>query len=215
MSIIKGEQAKVVTIFGTVTIPSGSRSRTGYLARPDLAGEWPTIVVIETPGAITSPVKEVCRRLARQGFAVLAPNMDRPRDLDVFVDFITNRAGFWSNAEHGFGVLGLGPGGTLAVQAAVSRRLVSALALVGAAVEPEDAQHVRVPMLGANGRAGEAMASLEKVRAVVPQAKWALYKGLDDDWWNDAADGFDVDAASDTVERVAGFFAVHLPPTGE
>lgn len=215
MSIIKGEQAKVVTIFGTTTIPSGSRSRTGYLARPDLKGEWPTIVVIETPGAITSPVKEVCRRLARQGFAVLAPDIDRLRDLDVFVDFIANPAGFWSNAENGFGVLGLGSGGALAAEAASSQRLVSALALVGVSVDASALERVKVPVFGANGRDGEANEQLDAMRSAAPHSTWVVYNGAGDDWWNDAADGYDTGAASDTVARVSDFLAAHLPPAGE
>ena len=155
MSVLKGE-GKVVILYGTISIPSGPRAYSGYLARPDLTGEWPTILLIPSAWGVTSSVKDLCRRLARQGFAVLAPDVFRgsgpsrsaDRDdaemalaaisddrvlgeLEAVIEFIANPAGFWSSAERGFGVLALGSGGRLASLVAGRSALVAALALVG------------------------------------------------------------------------------------
>ena len=142
MTVLKGE-GKVPILFGTTSIAAGSLTHLGYLARPDLAGEWPTIVLLPSAWGLTSSAKDICRRLARQGFAVVAPDLyagDLPprsaaiEDAESFaatvaparaaaviediVEFIQNPAGHWSNAEDGYGLLSIGSGARHAVPAA-------------------------------------------------------------------------------------------------
>jgi carboxymethylenebutenolidase len=101
-------------------------------------------------------MKYLTRRIARQGFAAICPDLyagaapDRSasreasvraalalsparvrRDLGHIVRFITNPTGFWSNAEDGFGVVGFGIGGRGAVDVATDHP-GSPLAIVGA-----------------------------------------------------------------------------------
>ena len=212
MSILRGEQAKVVTIFGTVTVPSGARSRSAYLARPDLGGEWPTVVVLGGTERITSPVKEVCRRLARQGFAVLAPEaVGAPPDLDRYVDYIANPTADWSNAEYGYGLLGLPAGREVAIAAAGDDAAIDAVAVVGL---PEDADAlgaVRVPALGLLGTAAASPEAIERARNSAPRTTWVVYDGAGDDWWDDAAPGYDDAASGDALMRLHDFFTEHLP----
>lgn len=154
MSVLKGE-GKVVILYGTISIPAGPRTYSGYLARPDLTGEWPTVLVIPSAWGITSSVKDVSRRLARQGLAALAPDLYRGAaparsadqgeaaaamravpddralgDLTGIADFIANPSGTWSSAEHGFGILTLGTGSRWGAMVAERSELVKALALV-------------------------------------------------------------------------------------
>ncbi len=155
MSVLKGE-GKVPILFGSTSISVGSLTHTAYLARPDLSGEWPTIVVVPSAWGVTGAMKYLNRRIARQGFAAVCPDLyagaapDRStpreasvraalelspamvrRDLDHIVRFITNPTGFWSNAEDGFGVVGFGIGGLGAVDI-VTDHPGSPLAIVGA-----------------------------------------------------------------------------------
>ena len=74
MSVLKGEGI-VPILFGSTSISVGSLTHTGYLARPDLAGEWPTVVVIPSAWGVTGAMKDVTRRLARQGFAAICPDL--------------------------------------------------------------------------------------------------------------------------------------------
>ena len=74
MSVLKGE-GKVPILFGSSSIAAGSVIHRGYLARPDLTGEWPTIIVLAGAWGVTSSIKDICRRLARHGFAVVAPDL--------------------------------------------------------------------------------------------------------------------------------------------
>ena len=160
MTVLKGE-GKVVILYGTISIPSGPQTHTGYLARPDLTGEWPTILLIPSAWGVTSSVKDVSRRLARQGFAVLVPDLyrgsgparsaDREEaraaleevpddralgDLAGIIDFMANPAGTWSSAELGFGILALGTGSRWAAMAAARSDLVSAFALIAPDLRP-------------------------------------------------------------------------------
>ncbi len=215
MSILKGEQAEVLTIYNTITVPSGRSSRTAYLSRPNAGGEWPTVLVISGPGPITSAVKEVCRRVARQGFAVLAPETRVGTDnLDLFIDYVANPAADWSSAEYGLGTLGLGRGGSAALEAAVQYGQVLATMTVATAPDLELLPSVRVPMLALVGDGDVAVTPdiVERARNLAPHVEWVVYRGLDDDWWNDAAPGWDEEAASDSLTRVADFFGTHLPP---
>lgn len=159
MSVLKGE-GKVPILFSSTSISVGSLTHTAYLARPDLTGEWPTIVIVPSAWGVTGAMKYLTRRLARQGFAAISPDLyvgsapDRSmpkadavqatlelprarvsRDLDHIVRFITNPTGFWSSAEAGFGVVGFGIGGFGAADIAVSHP-GSPLAIVGTPLSP-------------------------------------------------------------------------------
>jgi carboxymethylenebutenolidase len=52
----------------------GARIR-GYLALPDAAGVWPTVIMVHENPGLTEHRQEVTRRLAREGYAVLTPNL--------------------------------------------------------------------------------------------------------------------------------------------
>ncbi len=238
MSVLKGE-GTVPILFGSTSIAAGSRLHTGYLARPDLEGEWPTVVVVPSVWGVTSSVKDVCRRLARRGLAAIAPDLYRgngpagdadrttamsvslPReralaDLRDVVRFTTNPAGFWSSAEFGFGLLGLGSGGPLAVGLAGVDG-ASAIALVHAPLDDDDVQRLSaaaVPVLGLFGRDDEVV-SIDTVidaRSHLPHAEFAVYDGVGHDFLDDHRDGYDLDAAQDAIERLTEFFTKQLPP---
>lgn len=208
MSVLKGEGTTVM-LYGSTDVSTGSRSYPGYLARPDLRGEWPTVVVTSPLDGAASSVKAICRAIARHGVAAVAP---APGGLDPFIGFITNPAGHWSNAEYGFGILSVGDGSTADTTAAVASGLVSSLALVDPTLDQATLgllTEVAVPVLGCSGR--EGLAGLEDARAAAPHAEWVVYDGVGAQYWNINADGYDRVAAEDTRDRVIEFFAESLP----
>ena len=246
MSVLKGEGTHPI-LFGSTSIVAGPVTHRGYLARPDLSGEWPTVILVPSEWGITSSSKDICRRLARLGLAVVAVDLyhgeppDRaaspedaaaaastiPRarsqaDLDGIVSFITNPAGFWSNAERGFGVLGLGCGGTPATAAAI-RHDAAALALVAAPLLDEEGAGIvdsfadlTAPLLGLYGKADDAVsiADIMEARAAAPQAEWVLYDNAGDGFMDDYLPDFDLGAHRDTIDRLAVFFDKQLPAAG-
>ena len=74
MSVLKGEGTHP-TLFGSTSIVAGPVTHRGYLARPDLSGEWPTVSLVPSEWGITSSSKDICRRLARLGLAVVAVDL--------------------------------------------------------------------------------------------------------------------------------------------
>jgi dienelactone hydrolase len=208
VSVLKGEGTTVM-LYGSTDVSTGSRSYPGYLARPDLRGEWPTVIVTSPLDGAASSVKAICRAIARHGVAAVAPD---PGGLDPFIGFITNPAGHWSNAEYGFGVLGLGDGSNSAILEAAESDLVVAVAVVDPVFDDATISKlgdVDVPMLGCSGR--DAYERVDDARAAVPQAEWVVYDGAGAGYWDIDADGYVSAAADDTGDRVVEFFSKTLP----
>ena len=251
MSVLKHE-GTVPILFGSTAVTVGTITRNGYLARPDLAGRFPTVIVVPGVRGLTSSVKDLCRRLARWGLAAVAADPYRgnpPGDDDTpvedeaafraisdgrvvgevraFARFVTNPAGFWSNAEDGFGLLGLDAGGRVAALAAARPDgAPGALALLSAplrAGEGDDRPYpldlvpgLGVPTLGLSGKDDDRVPAhdVEAIRAADPAIEWALYPGVGHGFYDDSAAGFDAAAARDAIERLAAFFERHLPAAG-
>ncbi|MET0884751.1 MAG: dienelactone hydrolase family protein, partial [Acidimicrobiales bacterium] len=155
MTVLKGE-GKVPILFGSMSVSVASRVHSGYLSRPDLTGEWPTVILVPDSSGVTPAVKDLCRKLARRELAAVAVDplrrdrvsrlwadrqapvsaADLDADIDDIVSFVANPSGSWSSAELGFGVLGIGAGGAAASRLTV-RRPGLAVALVAAPVQPE------------------------------------------------------------------------------
>ncbi len=243
MSVLKGEGTHPI-LFGSISIVAGPVTHRGYLARPDVSGEWPTVILVPSEWGITSSSKDICRRLARLGLAVVAvdlyhgnspnraaspeeaaaaagavPSARAQADLDGVVGFITNPAGFWSSAERGFGIVGLGLGGTPAAAAAI-RHDAAALALVAAPLLDAEGSGIidvladlTCPLLGLYGKAEDAVsiADIMEARATAPQAEWVLYEDVGDGFMDDSLPGFDLGAHRDTIDRLFAFFEKELP----
>ncbi|HEX9856652.1 MAG TPA: dienelactone hydrolase family protein [Acidimicrobiia bacterium] len=212
MSVLKGE-GKVVILFGTSSIAARTKIHRGYIARPDLGREWPTVLLIPDGLLVTSSVRDISRRLARQGLAVVAPELGErsAADLDDIVEFVSNPAGSWSSAGRGYGLLALGSGAELAV-AAAAKRGVLALAL---AYPAEDGltgiSAVTAPVLGLLPRGEEG--SIGSVRSAAPHAELVVYDGVSRGFLDDSGDAFDQPAFSDALERISVFFEKHLAVT--
>jgi len=57
-----------------VTYESKAGLVSGYLARPIKAGKYPAIIVIHENAGLTDHIRDVARRLAKQGYVALAPD---------------------------------------------------------------------------------------------------------------------------------------------
>lgn len=238
MSVLKGE-GKFPILFGMKSVASGAITHATYLARPDLSGEWPTVVIVPSAWGATSAVKDLARRLARHGVTALVTDLyrgdlpDRGADRDAAVEafsavpadrarrdltdvirYIENPAGFWSSAEDGLVVLGIGEGGPIAISGAVETQ--SSLVLAAAAIYREHLALVTGSILGVYGKEDEVVPIDEVIsaRAVVPHAEWVLYDGVGHDFLDDYLEGFNGEAQQDTVERITAFCEKHLSPVG-
>jgi len=240
VSVLKGE-GKVPILFGSTSIAAGSRTRVGYLARPDLSGEWPTILLIHSLFGISSSIKDIARRLARQGFAVVAvdlfsgrgPKRGSTKDefvaaIDVLsppsvdsnlqdvVGFIRNPAGFWSSAEISFGLLAIGAG----VRFAGSLVAETELEGIGLAYAPlTDAANQQLaafsgPILAVWG-SEDQVADLDTARRLHElhhRTEIVMYGNVGHAFLDDSHADYDGAAAADALDRFAEFFSKLLPP---
>jgi carboxymethylenebutenolidase len=72
---------------GEVKIPAGDTELPGYFAKPAGAGPFPTVLVNEEIFGVHEYIKDVCRRLAKAGYAAVAPEIyARLGDLSKMTD---------------------------------------------------------------------------------------------------------------------------------
>ncbi len=70
-----------------VRVPVADGALPAYLARPEGAGPFPVVVVIEEIFGVHEYIKDVCRRLAHQGYLAVAPELyARLADLSTMTD---------------------------------------------------------------------------------------------------------------------------------
>ena len=74
-------------VAGETTVPTDKGDLPAYFARPDGAGPFPTVLVIEEIFGVHEYIKDVCRRLAKAGYLAVAPELyARIGDLSKMTD---------------------------------------------------------------------------------------------------------------------------------
>ena len=75
---------------GETKVPTNNGDLPGYYARPQGAGPFPTIIVIEEIFGVHEHIKDLCRRLAKTGYLAIAPELyARQGDLSEMTDVST------------------------------------------------------------------------------------------------------------------------------
>lgn len=154
-------------MYGTFRVPVGSGYRPGYLSRPDEAGRFPVVLAFPGLGGLKSYQKELCRRLARRGFACLAidlyPSEDADEngrddglaayasqsdraissDIDEAHEFLESEDVFWAIPDR-CGVLGVDVGGRFALIAAATRRWARAAVVISTPLTGDENRELQV-----------------------------------------------------------------------
>lgn len=74
-------------VAGETSLPVADGTLPAYLARPDGAGPFPIVLVIEEIFGVHDYIKDVCRRLAHLGYLAIAPELyARLADLSTMTD---------------------------------------------------------------------------------------------------------------------------------
>jgi pimeloyl-ACP methyl ester carboxylesterase len=220
VSVQTGEGTTEI-IYGTSSIPAGAVTLGGYIARPDITGEWPTIVLFGPEPMPTPAVKDLCRRFARHGIAAVAPEMSAShaanrRIAEKVAAFVTKKDGGWSNARFGYGSVAFGPGIYDAAALAAGDGRAMAVAAVGCTIDEivaEDLAVADIPVLFIGSR-GDDTADIDRSVAAhedLPQTTYVVYADAGERWWDVDAPQFDDGRATDTFDRLVGFFGEHLP----
>ncbi|MDK1011311.1 MAG: hypothetical protein QGM46_10145 [Actinomycetota bacterium] len=221
MAVQTGEGV-IEIIYGSTSIPAGASNLGSYLARPDGEGEWPTVLLFGPEPVPLSSVKNLCRVLARHGIAAVAPHMTENHGANAVAAsqvaaFISDPAGSWSNAQFGFGVLAFGAGiHDASTLAARDGRAVAFASVAGTLDEAVvDALSVAgIVGLWVGSRADDSTDVEMSVGAkdALPQTTFVIHSDAAAGFWDDGAEGFDDDIATDTFDRVIEFFSAELPP---
>lgn len=167
-------------MYAPLSVSVGAGYRRGYLARPDQAGRFPTVILTPDLDGLGPHEKQVARRLARRGVAVLVVDLypDAPenrhesleayhaltdgeamRTIDETYDYLRSEDIDWAQADR-LGLLGLDVGGRFSLITAAQRRWVGAAAVVSTPLTGDEErrfpvadilQHIAVPVLGLYG----------------------------------------------------------------
>lgn len=221
MAVQTGE-GTIEIIYGSTSIPAGPRTLSGYLARPDAAGEWPTVLLFGPEPEPPSSIKHICRVFARHGIAAIAADLTENHETNALIAsrvaaFVSDPTGEWANAQFGYGVLAFGAGIHDAARLARTDGRVAVVASVSSTLEHsvvDDLAVAQIPALWVGSRADESVdtdASLD-ARDSLPQTTFVVHADVEEGFWDDGSDGFDEDTSEDTIDRLIAFFASELPP---
>ncbi|MGI9648766.1 MAG: dienelactone hydrolase family protein [Acidimicrobiia bacterium] len=225
MALLKGEGTHQI-LYGSADIFSGLHHNRGYLARPDHAGSFPSVLLVHDSDGITSSVKSVARRLARHGIAAVVPDLyegldpatvpwsDEAAALDLLdtLQWMASLDTPWVQPG-GVGVVALGRGGPVAARFAHEHQGVVGLALI-APTHDEELVSPALPAIGFYGRDDEVVGAEDRqtVQARIGHAEWVLYGGAGHGLVDEAAADYRWEVAEDVIERVVGFLGSVLEP---
>ena len=224
-------------MYGSWPIPVGAHHRSGYIARPDEAGRFPVVFVIQDINGMTSFEKDLCRRLARRGFAAVSLDLYRGHgdpvenynslsdaralaDLDELHEFIVSDDVDW-NVSDTVGVLATDVGGRFGLIAAASRDWVKSLVVAYTPLTGDEERaeqvaryldHLPVPVLGLYGAEDDLIAAdtVDEAQRRNEHGQWLLYAEAGHGFLDIDHEGFDQAAADDAFARVIAFFEATL-----
>jgi dienelactone hydrolase len=188
MSVLPGEGSYVI-LYGSTAFSAGTRTHNGYVARPDVAGSFPVAMLL---GAVTSGTKELCRQLARRGFAAVAMHWRQPGEARDLMRWISAPGTPWADPER-VGVI-------VTEEAAGSTPPAAAYVLLDATIETPVGRPV-LGLFGGDGPAAAAARAADKAAG----SRWVFYTGAGEGFWDPTAAAYDRSAAADAVDRIVAF----------
>jgi hypothetical protein len=188
VSVIEGE-GRVPILYGQHSMPRAADGEV-YLARPDLGGRHPGVLVVTDPDDRPSVIKDLARRLARYGYSVAVPE---PVGIQPAAEAMHGAWSDWT-APGKFAVVGIGNGAAAAAEVAAMRRSPVVL------ISPKGDLDYEGPMLILGPEAGEVGGLSSRV----------VYHGAGDRFWDDSSEEYHDASARDASERIIGFLDAQL-----
>lgn len=212
---------------------SGDRDVHGYLARPIDPGPWSGVVLVHAYRGMGPHYRDLARRLAREGFAVLAPDLYHGRtagdaeaaaalkvrlDVEAAVEEMLDGADYLRElpfVDSNCGVIGFCMSGGLALMAAAQGdRLAGAVAYYPSLYPDSDVLgRISCPVQLHYGTADEVTPASEMaaIRDALDDAgvdyEYHEYEGADHAFLNDTYDHrYHPEAATEAWDRTLAFF---------
>lgn len=244
--LIEAGQAKAAVVepadsrleTSAVEFPGEGGTLKGYLAKPKAAeGALPAVMVIHENRGLNGHIEDVARRLALEGFLVLAPDFlspaggtpsdeDKARDLIAGLDKVKTvknavaASTYLRSHKDGngkSGSVGFCWGGGLSLQTAVADPgLGAAVAYYGAQPVAEQVPAIKAPLLlhyaGLDDRINAGIPAFETaLKAAGKSYEIHVYPGVNHAFNNDtSAARYDKAAADLAWTRTVGFLKAHL-----
>jgi len=216
VAILKGE-GRVPILFGTwvLAVPP---NRSAYIARPDLEGEYATVIVAHDQNGVTPGVRAIARYLARHGYSVMVPDLTRGSrsgggefewvvsDLTDAVDTARIPGTRWASDSR-IAMIGVGVGGIAASIVAAEEAAVGVLVLAGAVLDADLLSESDAALLVLQG-ARDEMAPADEVRDMqqaVGRGEWVLYSGVGLGFLDEGSESFDAAVSADALGRAIDF----------
>ena len=226
-------------LYGPWPIPVGTQHRDGYIARPDEAGKFPVVLVVPDLNGLGSFEKDICRRLARSGFAALSLDMYGPEadPLKAYNALTDRRAATYLEEIHEFidsddvewtvsgnvGILGTDVGGRFALMKAATTDWVRSVVVFSTPLTGDEERefqvadyldHLRMPVLGLYGADDELIdpESVDEAQRRNDHGQWLLYEDAGHGFLDINAPDFDQAAADDAFARIVAFCQATLEP---
>jgi carboxymethylenebutenolidase len=209
---------------------------TSYLALPDRPSPHPGVVVVHEFYGLNENIRDICRRLAAEGYAALGVDLFAGRNRPVciacmFLGWATGRLDFVGvrdlKAALGqlaerpevdaaqLGALGFCLGGTYAITwACTDKRLKAIAPYYGNAPRRREAIRRMCPVVGSwpdrdISTGAAATLETELTAAHIPH-DLKVYPGTKQGFFNDQAKVYDAVASADSWQRVIAFFDQHV-----
>jgi len=209
----------------------------GYLAIPKGTGKYPGVLVIQEIWGLVENIKDISRRLAREGYVALAvdlydgktvANLEDGRSIrekiseDMMLKDIN--AGFEylkrlpNVKQDRIGSVGYCMGGGLSLKlACVNKELAAAVVFYGRNPSPIDlVKNINCPILGnyAGEDKGITEADVNLLRDTLKKYGKTydvkIYPGAPHGFFNDTREGYRPEAAKDAWQRVLNFYGKYL-----
>ncbi len=196
-----------------VEIAFAGETARAYRARP-AAGRGRGVLVLPDASGLTASLRGACDRLAREGFATLAPDLagldpgPAERLLAAAVRELVSDEGTDGSR---IGALGLGAGGAWALRTAMASRRIGAVVDVGGTTDFE-LGGLTVPVLCIFPE-DQVVAAEALCKRLAASARTDLVTepGVAEGFFDESrADRFDAPAATRTWERLLAFFRAEL-----
>jgi len=229
-------------MYGGWPLPIGSSLRTQYLARPDVAGRFPVVLVLPTIDGLSGLEKDLCRTFARWGMVAIGLDFYRQKgdpnqayealadrralmDLDEIHEFVVSDDVQWA-VSGDLGILGVDVGGRFAIVGASTRSWVKSVAVAYTPLTGDEEREYQVatyldnlpvPVLGLYGAADDLIApsTIDEAQRRNDHGQWLLYEDAGHSFLDVEADGYDPDASADAYPRLVEFFKTTLPAAVE
>ena len=227
----------IVAEYITYPSPNGHGEVRGYLVMPaGVEAAVPGVIVVHENRGLNPYIEDVARRVAKAGFAALAPdglsalggypgNDDRGRELQQQVDPEKLMNDFFAAFEFlladarttgKVGITGFCYGGGVSHATAVAYpELAAAVPFYGRQAKPEDVPRIKAPLLihfaeNDAGVNGTWPAYEEALKAAGTPYEAHFYPGTNHGFHNDSTPRYDEAAAKLAWERTIDWFRRHL-----